>query len=127
MDPGPTSGRLDERGISTIQFVLASALAMVLFLALANLVVVQYGRGALRSAVEQGARAGSVGGVAVCEARARDVIADLIGGRMSDGAALTCALDGTDVVASASVTFESWTPLTPDFEFTTSARAVGEP
>ena len=127
MDPGPTPGRLDERGIGTIQFVLASALAMALFLALANLVVIQYGRGALRSAVEQGARAGSVGGVALCEARGREVIADLIGGRMSDGAVLTCALDGTDVVASASATFVSWTPLMDDFDFTTSARSVGEP
>jgi hypothetical protein len=100
---------------------------MALFLALANLVVIQYGRGALRSAVEQGARAGSVGGVAVCEARGREVIADLIGGRMSDGAVLTCVLDGTDVVASASATFDSWTPLMADFDFTTSARSVGEP
>lgn len=127
MDSDPASGGLDERGVGTIQFVLASALAMVLFLALANLVVVQYGRGALRSAVEQGARAGSVGGVAMCETRGREVIADLIGGRMSDDATLTCALDETDVVASISVTFQSWTPLTPDFSFTTSARSVGEP
>lgn len=127
MDPDPAPGRLDERGVGTIQFVLASALAMVLFLALANLVVVQYGRGALRSAVEQGARAGSVGGVAVCEVRGREVIADLIGGQMSDGAVLTCALDGIDVVASVSATFDSWTPLTPDFVFTASARSVGEP
>lgn len=100
---------------------------MVLFLALANLVVVQYGRGALRSAVEQGARAGSLGGVEVCETRARAVIADLIGGRMSDGAAVSCSTDGSDVVATADVTFESWTPITPDFVFTTSARSVGEP
>ena len=107
--------------------MLASALALVLFLALANLVVVQYGRGALRSAVEQGARAGSVGGVVVCEALGRQVIADLIGGRMSDEAELTCALDGTDLVASASATFDSWTPLTPDFGVTASARSVAEP
>lgn len=127
MDPGPAPGRLDERGVGTIQFVLASALAMVLFLALANLVVVQYGQGALRSAVEQGARAGSVAGVAVCEVRGREVIADLIGGRMSDGAEFTCVLDGSDIVASASASFDSWTPLAPDFAFTVSARSVGEP
>lgn len=127
MDPRPTPGRLGERGVSTVQFVLASALAMVLFLALANLVVVQYGRGALRSAVEQGARAGSVGGVGVCEMRAGEVISDLIGGRMSDGAVVSCHIDGTDIIATGSVIFDSWTPLTPDFEFTTSARSVGEP
>lgn len=100
---------------------------MVLFLALANLVVVQYGKGAVRSALEQGARAGSTSGVAACESTARQVIADLLGGRMSDGLTLGCAIDGAVVVASASASFESWTPLTPDFAFELTSSAVVEP
>lgn len=116
-----------DRGVSSVQFVLASALALVLFLALANLVVVQYGRGAVRSALEQGARAGSTSGTAACEATARQVIADLMGGRMSDGLVLDCVVEGGAVVSSASVSFDSWTPLTPDFAFELTATAVVEP
>lgn len=127
MDPGTAAGRLSDRGVSSVQFVLAAALALVLFLALANLVVVQYGKGAVRSALEQGARAGSTSGVAACERTARQVIDDLLGGRMSDGLTLGCSVDGAVVVASASASFESWTPLTPDFAFDLSSSAVIEP
>jgi hypothetical protein len=103
-------------------------MALLVFLALANLVVVQYGRGALRSALEQGARVGAVSGSLVeCEARARDVLAELMGGRMSEGLALACATDGERVVAEASVTFESWTVLAPDFDVSMSSEAVVEP
>lgn len=113
--------------MSSIQFVLASALALIVFLALANLVVVQYGKGAIRSALEQGARAGSVGGAAACEDTAGAVVAELLGGRMSDGLVVSCVVDGSGVAATASVSFDSWTPLTPDFTFSLTSRAVSEP
>jgi hypothetical protein len=122
-----SASRVADRGVSSVQFVLASALALFLFLALANLVVVQYGRGAIKSALEQGVRAGSVGGVSVCEDTAITVVDDLLGGRMSDDLSLACAVEGQAMVATASVTFESWTPLTPDFAFSLTSRAVAEP
>lgn len=127
MDPRTAHRGLADRGVSSIQFVLASALALILFLALANLVVVQYGKGALRSALEQGARAGTTSGVPACEDTARQVIDDLLGGRMSDQLVLECDVSGGSIVASASATFESWTPLTPDFVFKLSSSAVVEP
>lgn len=127
MDQGPATRRVGDRGISSIQFVLASALALVLFLALANLIVVQYGRGAVRSALEQGARSGSTAGALACEATARQVISDLLGGRMSEGLVVGCEVQGGTMVSSASVTFDSWTPLTPDFAFELSSSAVVEP
>lgn len=129
MDQGtaPRGLARDDRGFSSLQFVLASAFTFLLFIALANLVVVQYGRGAVRSALEQGARAGSVGGVVVCEMTASSVIADLLGGRMSDDLALSCVVEDGAVVASASATFESWTPFAPDFSFSLTSRAVVEP
>ena len=116
-----------ERGLSSVQFVLAAALALILFLALANLVVVQYGKGAIRSALEQGARAGTTSDVNACEERATQVIEDLLGGRMSHGLVLSCSVSAEMVVASATAVFESWTPLTPDFAFTLSSSAVLEP
>lgn len=124
---GSAGSSSPDSGVSSVQFLLASALALVLFLALANLVVVQYGRGAVRSALEQGARAGTTAGVHACVDTATRVVEDLLGGRMSDELVLSCELLGDTVVASASVTFESWTPLTPDFSFSLSARSVAEP
>lgn len=129
MDPGTASRRLvpAERGVSSVQFVLASALALILFLALANIVVVQYGRGAVRSALEQGSRAGSVSGTAQCEQTTRRVIEDLLGGRMSDDITLSCSIAGGQMSASAEGTFESWTPFTPDFDVSLTSAAVVEP
>ncbi|MGH3649864.1 MAG: hypothetical protein ACRDU9_04075 [Acidimicrobiia bacterium] len=127
MDSRPAFGGVADRGVSSVQFVLASGLALILFLVFANLVVVQYGKGALRSALEQGARAGTVGGVAACESIARDVVDDLLGGRMSDTLVLSCSQDAVSVSATGSVTFESWTPLTPDFSFTLTSQAAAEP
>ena len=116
-----------DRGVSSVQFVLASALALIFFVALANVVVFQYGRGALRSALEQGARAGSIGGEAACEATAATVVADLLGGQMSDGLVVDCSASGAGVEARGAATFPSWTPLMPDLEVDLVARAVAEP
>ncbi len=55
------------------------------------------------------------------------VLADLLGGQMGDGLELSCWAQGGIVVASASVSFDSWTPLTPDFEVNLESRAVAEP
>ena len=119
--------RLGERGVSSVQFVLASALALILFVTLANLVVFQYGRGALRSALEQGARAGSVGGETACEATAAAVVAGLLGGRMSDGLMVSCTGSATGVEARGNARFASWTPLMPDLDVALVVRAVAEP
>ncbi|HEX6301463.1 MAG TPA: hypothetical protein VF148_13440 [Acidimicrobiia bacterium] len=127
MDQRRVAGNLNDCGVTSVQFVLASALALILFLALANLVVVQYGKGAIRSALEQGARAGTTAGPAVCEETAGRVVSDLLSGRMSDGLVLSCSISGGSMVASASAVFESWTPLTPDFAFSLSSSAVIEP
>lgn len=118
---------MNERGVSSVQFVLASALALILFLALANLMVVQYGRGAIRSALEQGARAATLTGVvADCEERAMEVVGQLLGGRMSDRLELSCQVTGGRVVASASAVFQSWTFLTPDISVSMVSEAVLE-
>jgi len=117
-----------DRGVSSVQFILASALGLFFFVALANLVVVQYGRGALQSALEQGARAGSVHGQpSACEQKAGAVVGELLGGRMSDDLAVSCRLVGTSIVASGVAVFPSWTPLTPDFQVELSSEAVVEP
>ena len=117
-----------DRGVSSVQFVLASALGLFLFVAVCNLVVVQYGRGALQSALEQGVRAGSIGGDAsACADRAEDVLNQLLGGRMSDDLVIGCRIAGSGIVASGAGTFPSWTPLASDFSVDLSSEAVIEP
>lgn len=127
MDPRATARRIGDRGVSSVQFVLASALSLLLFVALANLIVFQYGKGAVRSALEQGARAGSLNGVAVCESTAAAVVADLLGGRMSDSLVVSCTSSATVVEARGTAIFPSWTPLMPDLEIALVAQAVVEP
>lgn len=117
----------DDRGVSSIQFLVASALGLVLFVLLANLVVVQYGRGAIRSALEQGARAGAIAGSSSdCAVRVDEVLGQLLAGRMSDGLEIACTTTGTMMVARASGVFESWTPMTPGFEIDLVSQAVVE-
>jgi hypothetical protein len=94
---------------------------------LANLVVVQYGRGAVRSALDQGVRAGSLtGSVAACEDTAANVLAQLLGGTMGDGVVVECTVGANSIAASGSGIFPSWTPVTPDFTIELTARATRE-
>jgi len=127
VDTFPADRRLSERGISSVQFLLASGLGMLMFLALSNLVVVQYGRGALRSALDQGARVGSVSSSQEeCRQRVEDVLGQLLGGRMGDSIVASCAVGPGVVTASASAVFVSWTPFTPDFVIEMTAQATRE-
>jgi hypothetical protein len=106
---------------------MAAALSLTVFLALANLVAVQYGRGAIRSALDQGARAGAIAGSEqVCESAARDVLTQLLGGRMGDSVSIGCHSQTGLMAASATAVFDSWTPLTPDFEVEVSGEAALE-
>lgn len=128
MDQGTTDRGLTDRGVSSVQFLLAAGLGLILFLALANLVVVQYGRGAVQSALEQGARAGSLSGSSVeCEAVARDVVSQLLGGEMSHGLTISCAPAGALMTAQGSGEFAAWTPMSPPFSVSLVSEAVMEP
>jgi hypothetical protein len=116
---------LTDRGVTSVQFLLASGLGLLIFLAMANLVVVQYGRGALRSALDQGARAGAVTSSADdCMVRVESVLGQLMGGRMGDTIVTQCAVGPLVVSASGRAVFDSWTPLMPDFVIEMTAQAT---
>jgi hypothetical protein len=118
----------NDRGLSSVQFLVASCLALVFFVALANVVVVQYARGSVRSALDQGVRAGVVNhSVAMCEERIGDVSESLLGGAIGDTLTFGCRVDGGLMTAVASFSVESWTPLTTDFNLTLEAGASLEP
>ncbi len=114
-----------ERGFATIQHVVAAGLALVFFVVLSNLVVMQYGRGVLRSALDEGARAGALSGAgpAECHSRVTGVLGDLLSGPLFSDLEWSCSRDGGWMVASATGTLAGWFPLVPDVPLRLEGRA----
>lgn len=128
MDSRTTDRGIDDRGITSVQFLLASVLALFMFMALANVVVVQYARGSLRSALDQGVRVGAIHReVEVCEERIAVVLADLLAGEIGRSVEYNCSVAGDLITASASAVVRSWTPLTGEFNLDLTAEAAMEP
>jgi hypothetical protein len=116
--------------MSTPAVILAVGIAMIFFVALANLVLYQYAAGAVRAALDQGVRAESYAGAApgTCEASIEETLDALLGGSYGDGVIASCFVDptGPTVVATASALFPSIALWVPDYTFVASARAVKE-
>lgn len=109
--------------MTTLPTVLAASFALVAFLLLANLVLVQYGRGVARTAVDEAVRHAAVTGPGNCEAAARAVLADLIGGPFGAALSVACRVDGSVVVASVDGSLPALVPLLPDFPVAVTAAA----
>ena len=118
----------EEAGFLTAQFVLAVALSFVFLVLVANLIVWQYARGVLRSAVDEGVRTGSraTATPADCETRARAVLGDLLGGALGHDVSVTCTDSGNEIVATANARLQSWLPLMPYWSFQITGSDVKE-
>jgi hypothetical protein len=122
---------VDEAGFLTVQHLLAVSLTLVLLAQLANLLVVAYARGAVRAALDEGVRAAALADAdgGHCEARARAVLDDLLGGPLGDGVGpvrCTVSSDGRLVTAAASARLPAWVPGVRDAVFEARASAVRE-
>jgi hypothetical protein len=119
---------VSERGFMTIGFVYAVAVSLVLLVLATNLLVWQYGRGAVRAALDEGVRSASRAPAASedCLLRAQSAVDDLMGGALGDDVEVTCYLEGDRVRATAHVRFAAWLPLIPDWSFVVSGSAVKE-
>jgi hypothetical protein len=119
-----------EDGMTTVQYVAATAFSLIVFVMMANFIVFLYARGVIRASVDEGARAGSRFGAATaeCESRARDVLGDLLAGRLGSDVRVECQSPNEDVMrATVHVTLHGWLPgLVPDWTFTLDARSVRE-
>ncbi len=117
-----------ESGMVTLQYVVATAFALVVFVLLVNVVVDLYARGAVRAAVDEGVRAAAPldASPAECSARAQDVLDDLVGGRIRAGVRITCGEGADGVTARADVRLSSWLGFIPDWSFTLTGTAVKE-
>jgi hypothetical protein len=115
--------------MTTAQFVMATALSLFVFVMLANFVVDLYARGAIRAAVDEGARAGAPvdASIGECERRANDALDDLLGGAMRAGVHVDCAESFGTVRARADAVLASWLPgFVPDWWFSLTGTAVKE-
>ena len=101
---------------------------MLAFTTLVNLVVYQYGEGALRAAAEQAARAGSRASASeqVCEQRGQETLDAVLGGSLGDGAVVDCTDDGDVVRATVRGTFEGWLETVPDWSVTVTSSVRKE-
>jgi len=120
-----------EDGMTTAQYMAATGFSLIAFVMMANFVVFLYARGVVRAAVDEGARAGGRFGASAadCEARATDVVADLLGGGLGTGVRVGCHEDDGDEVmrARADVVLRGWLPgVMPDWSFTLDAQSVKE-
>jgi hypothetical protein len=118
-----------EEGMSTVQYVAATAFSLIVFVMMANFIVFLYARGVVRAAVDEGARAGSRFGAttAQCDSRARDVLGDLLAGELGRDVRVRCDSREDEMHASVHVTLHGWLPaVVPDWTFTLDARSVKE-
>jgi hypothetical protein len=122
--------RCGEEGMTTVQYVAATAFSLIVFVMMANFIVFLYARGVVRAAVDEGARAGGRFGATTgeCESRARDVLGDLLAGRLGSDVSVRCESANEDEIhATVHVTLHGWLPgLVPDWTFSLDARSVKE-
>ena len=118
-----------ERGEVGVGIMLAVAITFIVAVAVVNVLTVMYGQAVIRSALDEGVRAGSRvdGGPEVCKRQAETVRQDLLGGRLGDRIAISCSLPtpGT-LVAVAHATFDSPLPGVPSWTIRSEATAVQE-
>jgi hypothetical protein len=103
--------------------------ALVFFTLLAQFAVWQYGRGAVRAAAQEAARAAAPleAPPDACTRRFDQVRSGLLGGALGDGVGpVRCEVTDGLVQVRADVTFERWLPISPDWSFTVTAVAVKE-
>lgn len=124
--------RSSADGFVTVQYVWVIATSLVLFTLVANVVVVQYGRAVVRTALDDGVRAGARVTTSVeaaelaCERTADATRRDLLGGRLGEGIRFDCVPHAGEMRAEASSRFASWFPAVPDWTATDRAVAVRE-
>lgn len=102
---------------------------LVFFTLFTQFAVWQYGRGAVRSAALEAARAAAPLEAlpGACQRRFESVTSGLLGGPLGDQVSPPRCDIGTDVVeVSADVRFDPWLPISPGWSFTVTATAARE-
>lgn len=129
-----------DRGAATVAVIIGAGLLTIVFMALVNLVVYQYGQGTMRTAADQAARSGARASASegACVQRANETLDVLLGGslrdQIHDPQCQIAVIDGAEVMrATITADFESWgitglglTAVAPDLEIEVSATSARE-
>jgi len=107
--------RVTDAGSAVVTGVIGIAILLLLFVGALNLVVDEYAKGAIRTAVDEAAQAGATAGgsVAACEATASQVRAALLPGPFASSVVVSCTVQGNVMVASAAGALPSLAPPVP--------------
>lgn len=118
-----------EGGFTAVSFMLVVGLSLLPMVWFANFGVYLYGRGAVRSALDEGARAGArvdADSVAECQRRAQETLSNVLGGTMGRDVTVSCDEQAGVVRARATVYFHSFMPPVPDWRFQATAAVLKE-
>lgn len=99
----------EERGTSTLAVTAAAGFALTVFVLLANLVLLHYARGVVRTAADEAVRHGVVD-LGSCQAAAESVIDDLLGGPYGANLTAACLAFGDVLGAEVGGTVPSLIP-----------------
>ena len=117
-----------DRGTTFISLVVATGFMLVLVTAIFQVIIFQYGKGSVRAALDEAARAAarSPNSVETCEARAANVLGDLLRGEMGDGVGVICTDVGDRIIVTANVHFDGWFGRITDYDAVLTASAAKE-
>lgn len=116
-----------ETGFATAEWMMAVGLSFLFMVMMVNFIAVQYGRGVLRAAADEGARTGArvvSDPVSVCQARENQILDGL--GSMAGNVQATCVQQGGQIHAQASAQFKGWLPGIPTFNENANAISHAE-
>jgi Flp pilus assembly protein TadG len=119
----PSDGQAAERGSAVVEFVLVSAVAVVLAMSLAQLGLFLWERNALMGSLSEGARVAATEGRSVADGRrvATELLRRSAGGRVAGAVPIQGAEGGGMVVLRAEGTLPSFVPGVPGLPVRMSA------
>ena len=129
----PTRARAhhDDRGSVALITGICMLIGLVVLLVATNFVVDQYGKGAVRTAVDEAAAAGSQQGapggpVAACQAKAAEIMSGLLSGSFARTVSITCSVNALtgQVVATGTGHFPGWLSVVPAMPLHVTGTAI---
>jgi hypothetical protein len=108
--------------------VLCIAILLLVFVGGLNLVVDEYAKGALRTAVDEASQVGAAygGSLEACRQKAQEVRQDLLPGPFAGHVSISCTDSGGEVVARASGYLPSLVPPVPGLHLSVAGESVVE-
>jgi hypothetical protein len=116
-----------EAGSAVVTGLVGIVLLLIVFVGALSVVFDEYAKGAVRTAVDEGALAGAVAGgsVSSCESKATQVRAALLG-PSGQGVTVNCRVQGDEMVASFVGMLRGFSPPVPPVHISVSGFSVIE-